>query len=80
VDGLIRRLRDYLNVTSVVVTHDLDTAFGIGDRIAVMGEGTLLAVGSPAEILADARPQIRRFVHPRLPAQSAPSTREETRR
>ncbi len=65
VDALIRRLRIYLGMTSVVVTHDLDTVFGIADRIAVLSNGTLLAVGTPQEILADTRPEIRRFLTPR---------------
>lgn len=65
VDSLIWRLRAYLGMTSVVVTHDLDSAFGIGDRIALMGRGTLLAVGTPEEIEADRRPEIREFLHPR---------------
>ncbi len=73
VDALIRRLRIYLGVTSVVVTHDLDTAFGIADRIAVLGGGTLIAVGTPQEILADPRPEIRRFLTPRAFAHVAPT-------
>lgn len=76
VDALIWRLRNYLGVTSVVVTHDLDTAFGIGDRIAVMAQGSLLAVGKPGEILAERRPEIRRLIHPPadLPADRPPIT------
>jgi phospholipid/cholesterol/gamma-HCH transport system ATP-binding protein len=64
VESLIARLRADLGVTSVIVTHDLWTAFGIGDRVAVLDAGTLLAVGTPAEIQADPRPQIRDFIHP----------------
>ncbi len=64
VDALIRRLRIYLGVTSIVVTHDIDSAFGIGDRIAVLGIGILCAVGSPDQILADPRPEVREFLHP----------------
>jgi len=66
VDALIRRLRIYLGMTSVVVTHDLDSAFGIADRIALLSEGTLHAVGTPQEILADSRPEVRRFLTPRF--------------
>ncbi len=64
VDALILRLGRELGVTSVVVTHDLATAFGIGDRMAVMAGGTLLAVGTPAEIRADRRPEIQGFINP----------------
>lgn len=66
VDALIRRLRVYLGMTSVVVTHDLDTAFGIADRIAVLSEGSMIAVGTPQQILTDPRPEIRRFLTPRI--------------
>ncbi len=64
VDALIARLRRELGVTSVVVTHDLETAFGIGDRIAMMTAGELLAVGTPGEIRSDPRPAIQRFINP----------------
>lgn len=81
VDSLIWRLRAYLGVTSVVVTHDLDSAFGVGDRIAVMSGGTLLAVGTPEEIEADRRPEIQQFIHPhtvqRTPSTSAAAGREK---
>ncbi len=76
VDALIWRLRNYLGVTSIVVTHDLDSAFGIGDRIAVMGAGRLLAVGTPQEILGDTRPEIREFLHPHH-LRLLPATREQ---
>ncbi len=66
VDALIQRLRIYLGMTSVVVTHDLDSAFGIADRIAVLSGGMLQTVGTPQEILADTRPEIRRFLTPRF--------------
>jgi phospholipid/cholesterol/gamma-HCH transport system ATP-binding protein len=66
VDALIQRLRVYLGMTSVLVTHDLDTAFGIADRIAVLNEGVILTVGTPREIVADPRPEIRRFLTPRI--------------
>jgi phospholipid/cholesterol/gamma-HCH transport system ATP-binding protein len=65
VDSLIKRLRDRLEVTSVVVTHDVDTAMGIGDRIALMAEGRLLAVGTPDEILNDPRPEVHDFLQHR---------------
>lgn len=64
VDALIGRLGRELGVTSVVVTHDLATAFGIGDRMAVLAGGELLAIGTPAEIRADRRPQVQHFINP----------------
>ena len=65
IETLIWRLRTDLAVTSVVVTHDLWTAFGIGDRVGVLMDGRLLAVGPPRDIMADPRPEIREFIHPR---------------
>lgn len=64
VESLIWRLRRDLAVTSVVVTHDLLTAFGIGDRVALLMDGTVLAVGTPRDIMADPRPQLQEFIHP----------------
>ena len=49
-DDLILRLRDALNITIVVVTHELESAFKIADRIAVLDEGKMLKVGTLNEI------------------------------
>lgn len=62
VDALVRRLRADLGVTSVVVTHDLDSAFRLADRLAVMDGGSLLASGTPEEILRLSHPFVQRFV------------------
>jgi phospholipid/cholesterol/gamma-HCH transport system ATP-binding protein len=65
VDALILRLRAGLGVTSVVVTHDLASAFRLADRMAVMDAGALLASGTPEEILRSSHPFIVRFVETR---------------
>jgi phospholipid/cholesterol/gamma-HCH transport system ATP-binding protein len=62
VDRLILRLRMDLGVTSVVVTHNLDSAFHLADRLSVMEAGQILASGTPAEILQSAHPFVRRFL------------------
>ncbi len=62
VDDLIQRLRTDLGVTSVVVTHNLDSAFLLADRLSVMESGQILASGMPAEILRSPHPFIRRFL------------------
>ena len=49
-DELILRLRDAMGMTIVVVTHDLDSAFRIADRLAVLDRGEILAVGSVDEV------------------------------
>jgi phospholipid/cholesterol/gamma-HCH transport system ATP-binding protein len=62
VDDLILRLRDDLGVTSIVVTHDLDSAFRLADRLAVMEAGHLVAEGRTDEIRASTQPFVRRFL------------------
>jgi phospholipid/cholesterol/gamma-HCH transport system ATP-binding protein len=57
--SLNRRIR----VTSIVVTHDRDLAFGIANRIAVMYEGEIIAVGTVDEIKSSTHPIIHRFLH-----------------
>ena len=44
-------LKQHLNKTMVMVTHDVDEALQLGDRIAVLKEGRLLQVGTPADLL-----------------------------
>ena len=46
----ILKLQQRIQVTSLVVSHDRDLAFGVADRIAVIAEGRILAVGTPDEI------------------------------
>lgn len=62
IDDLIMELNRTLNVTSIVVTHDLDTAFEVGDRIALLYEGRIRANAPPAEILKSTDPVVERFV------------------
>lgn len=58
----ILRLNQRIGVTSLVVSHDRDLAFGVADRIAVIHEGQFLAVGTPAEVRQDPNPLIRKFL------------------
>jgi len=62
IDELILELGRQLGVTSIVVTHDLDTAFEVGDRIALLYEGRIRAVGTPREMLDNTDPIVMRFV------------------
>ena len=50
VDRLILKLRDALGMTVVVVTHELDSAFTIADRIVVLDKGVVLTIGSVDEV------------------------------
>ena len=59
----ILTLTKRVDVTSIVVTHDRDLAFGIADRIAMMYEGNIIAVGTVDEIRKSTNPIIHRFLH-----------------
>ncbi|MFB3891232.1 MAG: ABC transporter ATP-binding protein [Phycisphaerae bacterium] len=52
IDHLIMDLSDKLGVTSVVVTHDIDSAFRVGDRMAMLDKGRVLKTGTVAEFRA----------------------------
>ena len=58
-DGLIRTLRDAMDITVIVVTHELESAFSIADRITVLDQGRILAVGTVDEIRASDNTRIR---------------------
>jgi phospholipid/cholesterol/gamma-HCH transport system ATP-binding protein len=64
VDEMIRRTADEFGVTSVVISHDMASTFRIADRIAMLYEGTIIACGPPAELLAspNPNPKLREFV------------------
>jgi phospholipid/cholesterol/gamma-HCH transport system ATP-binding protein len=62
IDELIMTMREKLGVTSIVVTHDLDTAFEVGDRIALLYEGKVRACQKPDDILKNEDPVVKRFV------------------
>jgi phospholipid/cholesterol/gamma-HCH transport system ATP-binding protein len=63
IGGEIFKLQERIHVTSLVVTHDRDLAFGIADRIAVINEGRILTIGSPDVIQRMSDPLIQRFLH-----------------
>jgi phospholipid/cholesterol/gamma-HCH transport system ATP-binding protein len=62
IDSLIMELRKKLGVTAIVVTHDLESAFQVADRVALLYEGRVRACGSPEEILNSTDPVVERFV------------------
>lgn len=59
----ILKLNKRIGVTSLVVSHDRDLAFGIAHRIAVIHEGQIVALGSPEEVKRSNHPIIREFIH-----------------
>jgi phospholipid/cholesterol/gamma-HCH transport system ATP-binding protein len=62
IDELIMEVSAELGVTSIVVTHDLDTAFEVGDRIALLFDGKIRASAPPNEIMHIDDPVVQRFV------------------
>ncbi len=62
IDTLIVRTTRHLQVTSLVVSHDLTSVFHIADRIAMLHEGRILTCGTPDEVRADNQPVVRRFL------------------
>lgn len=62
IDKLILRVRDRLDVTSVVVTHDMRSARRLGQRILMLHNKSIYAVGTPDEIFQSTDPVVRQFV------------------
>jgi len=59
----ILKLNQDIHVTSIVVSHDRDLAFGVAHRIAVISEGLIVAVGTPDEVRNNQDPVIQKFLH-----------------
>lgn len=66
IGDLIVRLQRQLNITSIVVTHDVKLATDISDRIALFHDGKVAAIGAPAEISQDGGQLIRQFMEGQL--------------
>jgi len=69
-DELILRLRDAMQMTIVVVTHELESAFKIADRITVLDKGHILMTGTVDEVKASGNERIQSLLNRR------PSTEE----
>jgi phospholipid/cholesterol/gamma-HCH transport system ATP-binding protein len=63
IDQLIVRVRDRLNVTSVVVTHDMRSARRVGQRIVMLYQGKIYFEGTPDEVFSSQDPIIYKFVN-----------------
>jgi phospholipid/cholesterol/gamma-HCH transport system ATP-binding protein len=62
INELIIKLKRELNVTSLVVTHDMQSAFKVADRIVMLHEGRLIFDGTPDDIKTTDNDVVRRFV------------------
>jgi phospholipid/cholesterol/gamma-HCH transport system ATP-binding protein len=63
IDQLIIDLNVKLGVTSVVVTHEMDSAFRVADRMVLLDRGRFVAAGTPDEMRDSTDPLVRQFVH-----------------
>jgi phospholipid/cholesterol/gamma-HCH transport system ATP-binding protein len=66
VNRLLLGLKRSLNVTSVVVTHNLRAAFTISDRLALIHDGEIVATGAPESFLESDDPVVREFIGERM--------------
>ena len=63
IDELVRQLRDALGLTIMMVTHDLDLLWRAADRVAVLGDGHILGMGTMTELSASGQALIREYFH-----------------
>jgi phospholipid/cholesterol/gamma-HCH transport system ATP-binding protein len=62
IDDVMLNLRKHVEVTQIIVTHDIDLAFYVADRIAVLDEGRIVELGTPKEISRSKNPLVREFI------------------
>ena len=62
INDLILRMQERLKVTSIVVTHDMTSAYKVANRIAMLYDGKIIGIGSPEEIKKTNNPLIRQFI------------------
>ena len=62
INELIIDMQRKLKVTSLIVTHDMESAFMVADRIAMLFGGKIIQVGTPQEIQATTNPIVRQFI------------------
>jgi len=67
INHLIRGLKDALGCTSIVVTHDMKSAFSVSDRMAMVHSGGIILAGTPAEFRASTDPRVADFINGTAP-------------
>ena len=63
INDLINKLKCDLGITSVAITHDMVSSYKIADRIAMLYDGEIIEVGTPAEIRGSENAIIQQFIH-----------------
>jgi len=62
-DELIQQLREWFRLTIVIITHDLDSLWRIADRVAVLGNGRVLGIGTMSELSQSPDPLIHEYFY-----------------
>jgi phospholipid/cholesterol/gamma-HCH transport system ATP-binding protein len=62
IDELILKMKEHLKVTSIVVTHDMKSAFKVGDRLLMLANGKFIFDGTADEIRQSSDPRVMRFI------------------
>jgi len=68
INNLILQLSEKFHATSIVVTHDMVSAYKVADRVAMLHEGKILESGTPAEIQGSRNPVVQKFIQGRSDA------------
>ncbi len=66
INRLINDLKVQMKVAQVVVTHDMSSAYAIGDRLAMLHNGRIRSVGTPEEIQSSQDPAVQQFIHGKI--------------
>ncbi len=78
INELILKLQRELGVTSVVVTHDMNSAYKVGDRLLMLYQGRFIADASPDQIRASSDPRVQRFITGQADKQELASLQTDT--
>jgi phospholipid/cholesterol/gamma-HCH transport system ATP-binding protein len=65
INNLILQLKNDLKVTSIVITHDMNSTYKVADRIAMLYDGRIIEVDSPQEIKSSPNPVVQQFINGR---------------
>jgi phospholipid/cholesterol/gamma-HCH transport system ATP-binding protein len=60
---VIMELKQEVNLTTIIVSHDLNFALYLSDRVAMMHDGQVVAIGTPEEIKQSQNPLVRKFIY-----------------
>jgi phospholipid/cholesterol/gamma-HCH transport system ATP-binding protein len=79
INELILKLNDELHVTSVVVTHDMASAFKVADRMVMLSNGKVIAEGKPDEFRHSTNAEVQRFVQGKASPEELEALHQEIR-